>query len=72
MSSTKFTPEELAAFREEFCKGASDSQFELFISEAIARNRPATAIARGALDNFVMNSSSNAASADMRRLLWRP
>lgn len=38
MSSTKFTPEELGAFREEFCKGASDSQFELFISEATARN----------------------------------
>ena len=38
MSSTKFTPEELAAFREEYCKGASDTQFDLFISEAVARN----------------------------------
>lgn len=34
----EFTPEELAAIRAEYCKGATDTQFELFISECKARN----------------------------------
>jgi hypothetical protein len=41
--SLEFTEEELKAIREEICAGASDSQFNLFISEAKARNlRPGT------------------------------
>ena len=36
--SNKFTPEELKAFREEYCRGASQTQFDLFINEAIARD----------------------------------
>lgn len=41
--SLEFTETELKAIREEICAGASDSQFELFISEAKARNlRPGT------------------------------
>src|ERR1700677_1322177 len=38
MSSTKFTQEELDAFKTELCKGASDAQFRLFIAEAEARD----------------------------------
>lgn len=39
----EFNEQELKAIREEWCPGASDSQFELFISEAKARNlRPGT------------------------------
>jgi hypothetical protein len=38
MMSTKFTPEELEAFKTELCKGASDAQFQLFIAEAEARD----------------------------------
>jgi hypothetical protein len=34
----EFTEAELKAFRSEYAKGATDSQFELFISEAKARN----------------------------------
>jgi hypothetical protein len=38
MSQLQFTEEELKAFRAEYAKGASDTQFNLFISECIARN----------------------------------
>lgn len=34
----KFSPDELAAFREEYCKGATDAQFTLFITECERRN----------------------------------
>lgn len=37
MSAIKFTAEELAAFRQEYAKGATDSQFTLFISECERR-----------------------------------
>ena len=33
MSQIEFTEKELAAIRAEYCKGASDTQFDLFISE---------------------------------------
>ncbi len=36
--SLEFTEAELAAIRAEYCKGATDTQFELFISECKARN----------------------------------
>ena len=36
--SLDFNEKELAAIRSEYCKGATDSQFELFISECRARN----------------------------------
>lgn len=36
--SLEFSEQELAAIKAEWCKGASDSQFELFISECKARN----------------------------------
>src|ERR1700678_587228 len=35
---SKFTPEELQAFKAELCKGASESQFQLFIAESEARD----------------------------------
>jgi hypothetical protein len=38
MSNLEFTDKELAAIREEYCAGATDTQFELFISECKARN----------------------------------
>jgi hypothetical protein len=38
MSNLEFTPEELTAIRTEYCAGATDTQFELFISECKARN----------------------------------
>lgn len=37
-SALKFSPDELAAFREEYCKGATDAQFTLFIAECERRN----------------------------------
>jgi phage recombination protein Bet len=36
--SLEFTEQELAAMRAEYCKGATDTQFDLFISECKARN----------------------------------
>lgn len=36
--SLEFTESELAAIRAEYCKGATDTQFELFISECRARS----------------------------------
>lgn len=36
--STKFTQQELDAFRSEYAKGATDAQFDLFISECEARD----------------------------------
>ena len=38
MSQLEFTEKELAAIRAECCKGATDTQFELFISECKARS----------------------------------
>jgi hypothetical protein len=36
--SLEFTEKELAAIRSEYCKGATDAQFDLFVSECKARN----------------------------------
>lgn len=67
---SKFTQEELAAFRAEYAKGATDTQFDLFIAECEARNlRPGTHLVAQLRSSKEYDTTLNA-SVFVKKIFW--